>query len=327
MSIQAKKLFVEEVETRLEDELTVKTMRNVTTAINDSLEGYDVEPIGYDLVCDKNDLVQAFASAKSVEGRSPKTIDRYLYIVDRFLKFAKVPISKVTTSHLRDYLAHEKDRGISERTLEGYRSVFSSIFGWLHKEELIKRNPCANLSTVKYQKKIMLPFSATDIEQMKEYCTCDRDKAIICFLASTGARISEVCALNRDNVDLKNRECTVLGKGNKERTVYIDTITAMLLQRYLSNRSDNNKALFTGKGTERLNPGGVRCMLKRLENISGVGNIHPHRFRRTMATNLIRHGMPIIEVSKILGHTKLDVTMTYVFTEQQDVKNDYQKYI
>lgn len=326
MSIQAKQQFVEEVQEKLEDDLTVKGMRTVTSAINETLEGYDMEPLSGRTPAEKDDLIRVFASAKSVEGRSQKTINRYMYIVDRFLEFANVPVGKITINHIRDYFSEEKKRGISDRTIEGYRCVLSSVFGWLHKEGLIKRNPCANLNRVKYQHKVMLPFSATDMERMKESCTNCRDKAIICFLASTGARISEVCALNIENVDLRNRECTVLGKGNKERKVYIDTISAMLLQRYLSQRKDNSNVLFVGRASERLTPSGIRRMLKRLEAVSGVENIHPHRFRRTMATNLIRHGMPIIELSRILGHTKLDVTMTYIFTEQEDVKNSYQKY-
>lgn len=327
MSIQAKQLFTEEVQEKLEDDLTVKSMRRVTEAITDTLEGYDMEPVSGRPSSETNDLIKIFASAKSVEGRSPRTINRYLYVVDRFLAFAQVPVGKVTINHIRDYFAEEKARGVSDRTIEGYRSTLSSIFGWLYKEELIKRNPCANLGSVKYQKKVMFPFSATDIERMKENCLCDRDKALVCFLASTGARISEVCALNRNSVDLRNRECLVLGKGNKERTVYIDTVAAMVLHRYLSSRSDDSDALFVGRDSKRLTPGGVRKMLKRLETVSGVENIHPHRFRRTLATNLIRHGMPILEVSQILGHAKLDVTMTYIYTEQEDVKNNYQKFI
>lgn len=326
MSVQAKQSFTDEVAVRLEDDLTVSNMRKVKMAMEETLTGYELEPVSGANTGAGDDLVKLFASAKTVEGRSEKTIKRYLYIMDRFLKYAGVPVGKVTVNHIRDYMAAEKDRGISERSLEGYRCVFSSIFGWLHKEELIRRNPCANLSAVKFKKKVMLPFSATDMERMKECCTNSRDKAIVCFLASTGARISEVCALNRDSVDMRRRECTVLGKGNKERTVYIDTVTAMVLERYLNERTDESEALFAGRGTDRMEPDGIRRMLKRLEERSGVQNIHPHRFRRTLATSLLRRGMQLVDVSRILGHNKLDVTMTYISIEQDDVKNNYQRY-
>ena len=155
---------------------------------------------------------------------------------------------------------------------------------------------------------------------------CDRDKAIVCLLLSTGCRISELCALNRGDVDFQNKQCAVLGKGNKERTVYLDSVASMILKRYLKSRTDFSQALFVGKGTERLTPGGVRFMMKTLEEDSGVENVHPHRFRRTLATNLLNRGMPIQEVAKILGHEKLDTTMMYAFVDEQNVKASYCKY-
>jgi site-specific recombinase XerD len=150
---------------------------------------------------------------------------------------------------------------------------------------------------------------------------------MISFLLSTGCRISEVCGLNRESVDLKNLECTVLGKGDKERTVFFDDVTAMLLNRYFSERKDNSPALFAGKGTDRMTPGGVRAKLKTIAQRAHVENVHPHRFRRTLATTLIDRGMDIQEVAALLGHEKLDTTLKYVYINKVNVKNAYKKYV
>lgn len=202
----------------------------------------------------------------------------------------------------------------------------SSFFGWLQKEGLIPANPCANLGAIKCAKVVREPYSATDIERLKEACSSLRDRAIIMFLLSSGCRISEVCGLNRNDIDMASAECTVLGKGNKERVVYLDSVALMLLRRYLASRKDAHNALFVGLRGERLQPGGVRAMLKQLEAKTGVPNVHPHRFRRTLATNLIARGMPIQEVAAILGHDKLDTTMKYVYLEKSNIKNSFAKY-
>ena len=165
-----------------------------------------------------------------------------------------------------------------------------------------------------------------DFEHLKENCTTLRDRAIISLLLSTGCRISEICGLNRDSIDFANLECVVLGKGNKQRTVFIDEVTAMLVKRYLFSREDRHEALFVGKGSSRLTPGAIRLMLNKIADVAGVTHVHPHRFRRTLATNLVDHGMPIQEVANILGHEKLETTMKYVYVNKTNVKNDYRKY-
>lgn len=187
----------------------------------------------------------------------------------------------------------------------------------------MQSNSIANFAPIKCEKKVKLPFSDADIELMKEQAECDRDKAIICFLLSTGCIISEVCSLNKTDINFEQKEVIVLGKGNKRRKVYFDEYTSLLLRRYINSRNDNYRALFVGKGTDRITPHGVRFMLKKLETISGVKNIHPHRFRRTLATNLINRGMAIQEVAKILGHERIDATMEYVYISDENLKNSY----
>ncbi len=328
MSVQAKQNLVSDVAERVGEFLTATDTAKVSTALTDVVTNYDVEMLNIDSIdSDSLDLLKYFLDAKQTEGRSAKTVERYSYILEKMLKGVGIPVQRITVYHLRSYLMEEKNRGISDRSLDGLRSIMSSFFGWLTKENLIKSNPCANIAPIKCQKKIRLPYSATDIEKLKTNCTCIRDKAIVCFLLATGARISEVCALNRTDIDFQNMECTVLGKGNKERTVYMDEVTAMVLKEYLATRTDTYEALFGGKGTKRMTPHGVRNMLVDLGETAGVEHVHPHRFRRTLATNLINHGMPIQEVACILGHERIDTTMKYVYIEKSNVKNSYRKYL
>ena len=302
-------------------------MNEVLKIIADELDAYSLEQTEETEVdLSSNDMLEAFLSAKELEGRSPKTLERYKYIITKMLYFAKSPIRSITVYHLRKYLMELKNRGCADTTLEGVREVFSSFFNWLQKERLIENNPCANLSPIKCMKKTKLPFSSVDIEKLKENCICSRDKAIISFLLSTGCRISEVTQLNRRDVDFQKKQCKVLGKGNKERIVYIDDVTILLLNRYFNERKDSSEALFAGKGTSRMTPHGVRYMLTQLGKRAEVENVHPHRFRRTLATNLIFRGMPIQEVAKILGHEKLDTTMKYVYLDETILKFSYNKY-
>lgn len=325
MSIASRQVLLKDAEKAFGSVLTVEQMQKVMPMLGETLAGFEVEQVsgaddpGGDLLC-------AFIEAKEIEGRSKKTLERYQYIIRQFLKASCTVTQKVTVYHIRSFLMAEKRRGLSDRTLEGYRCVFSSFFGWLQKEGLIAANPCANLGAIKCAKVVREPYSATDIERLKEACGSLRDRAIITFLLSSGCRISEVCGLNRNDIDMASAECTVLGKGNKERVVYLDSVALMLLRRYLASRKDAHNALFVGLRGERLQPGGVRAMLKQLEAKTGVPNVHPHRFRRTLATNLIARGMPIQEVAAILGHDKLDTTMKYVYLEKSNIKNSFAKY-
>ena len=325
MSIASKQVLLKETEKALGAILTVELMQKVMPVIGETLAGFEVEQI-VQPENKGNDLLQAFLDAKEVEGRSKKTLERYAYLIGRLLEEINTTTEQVTVYHLRSFFMAEKRRGISDRTLEGFRSVFSSYFGWLTKEGLIQTNPCANLGAIKYSKQVREPYSDADIEQLKEACKTPRDRALIAMLMSTGCRISEICGLNRSDIDFQASECTVLGKGNKERVAYLDSVALMLLQRYLATRQDAHNALFIGVRGERLQPGGVRYMLKQLAKKTGVQNVHPHRFRRTLATNLIVHGMPIQEVAAVLGHDKIDTTMGYVFMEKSSVKNSYRKY-
>ena len=325
MAIEAKVTLLRGLEAQLSTEITAADMGKVLSALADQLARFEVEQVDAG-PSPQDDLLDAYTAALQIQGRSEKTIARYTYLIRRMMAAVKVQTREITVYHLRQYLSDEQARGLSDRTLEGTRQVFSAYFNWLQREGLIKANPTSNLGAIKCQKKIRMTYSEIDIERMKFGCKSLRDRAIVAFLLSTGCRVSEMTQLDRTDVDLASLECVVLGKGNKERTVYLDPVAGMLLKDYLASRADLYPALFIGKGTERITPQGVRYMLRKLEISTAVAHVHPHKFRRTLATNLIRHGMPIQEVAAILGHDKLDTTMQYVVLDKTDVKNAYRKY-
>ena len=325
MAIEAKATLLSEIERDLSTELTAADCAKVLRALADRLSEYRMDRLE-NIGEASDDLLDAYLNALSVSGRSEKTIKRYEYILGKMRDAVRTPTRQITVYHLRHYLAGEKERGISDRTLEGIRQCFNAYFGWLWRERLIEFNPTANLGAIKYQKKEKDLYSDVDVERMKLGCKSQRDKALVCFLRATGCRISEVTQLDRGDVDFVSLECKVLGKGNKERIVFLDQVAAMNLKLYLDARKDDDPALFVGKRHNRITPHGVRQMLVKLGERTDVQHVHPHKFRRTTATNLIRRGMPIQEVAKILGHDKLDTTMQYVVLDKTEVKHSYMKY-
>ena len=324
MAIEAKAVLLKSLEQQLSTEITAADMTRVLSAVSDQLTAFQVTQVETSSMVD--DMLDAYISAMRIEGRSEKTIARYTYLIKRLMESVKINTRNITVYHMRQHLANEKARGISDRTLESNRQVYNAYFNWLFREKLIDDNPVANLGAIKCAKKIKAVFSEADIERMKFCCKTIRDRAILAFMLSTGCRISEMCQLNRDDVDLSTMECRVLGKGNKERIVFLDQVATMLLREYLSQRKDDFPALFVGRLSNRLSPNGVRKMLSAISEASTVDRVHPHKFRRTLATSLIRHGMPIQEVAAILGHDKLDTTMQYVIMDKTDVKNAYRRY-
>ena len=205
-----------------------------------------------------DDMLECFLQAMDVQGRSPKTLAHYRLILGMLLAEVKVSARRVTVYHLRSYLAKQKERGLKDSTLAHHREVFSSFFGWLFREGLIEKNPVVNLGNIKVAKEEKKVFSDIDMEKMKQHGRRAVDKAIITFLASTGCRVAELVGLDRTALDLENLECVVRGKGNKERTVYIDSVTAMYVKKYLATRTDDNPALFVTRAQERFNTGGIR---------------------------------------------------------------------
>lgn len=326
MATQDKVMLMHQVEDVLKPRMFANLLEEAVTEIQDRLDDYDVQRIATSDTTGQEDLLDAFISAKRVEGRSELTLVRYRYSIERFLRTIGVRTKDVTTQHVRDYFTKEKERGIADSTIEGLREMFNSYFGWLEHEKLIRTNPVYNISTIKYQKKVRETISDPDMERLKMACESIRESALLSVLRSTGCRVGEISGMNRTDVNYSNGECVVLGKGNKERTVFFDGVALMIVKEYLATRNDENEALFVNPHGERLKPGGIRFILKRISKTAGVTNVHPHRFRRTLITNLLNRGMPMQEVAILAGHDKVDTTMQYFTANKEIIKTSYERY-
>lgn len=325
MSIVDKTLFMNRIKIRLESEVTCADRDKVLKALTMELNNFDMTQTGF--TQGNLDYLGAYLDSLAVSGRSPKTIQLYKYEIGKLMKFVNVSTNEVTVYHIRDFLANEKKRGLADNTLKGYRDVYLAYFRWLFREGMISVDPTVNLIPIKVAKKVKVVFTELDIENLKNAADNMRDKAIISFLYSTGCRIGEVYSLDRDSIDLHERECIVHGKGNKERTAYFDTITAHYLKEYLKTRKDFESALFVAEKTKkRLKPGGYRAMLNKVAVKANVEHVHPHKFRSSFATSKADHGMPIHQLSRLMGHDKVDTTMRYVSQSNSKLKADYQRY-
>lgn len=267
-----------------------------------------------------------YIATKRVEGKSEKTLRRYREQDMALLNFLGKPLEKITTDDIRFYLSVKRQRDkLKNSTLDGMRRCYNSFFDWLMAERIIPYNPCAAISQIKSTKIIRKPFSPYEIDKIRRACDNLRDLALVDFLYSTGCRVSEVASLDISDIDFSRRECIVLGKGDKQRTVYLNEVAAENLQDYLNSRKDFEDALFVGKG-KRMGKGGIEALVKRLGKKAGVENAHPHRYRRTLATNLLNRGMNIQDVAAILGHADLKTTQVYCYISQVNVKSAYCKY-
>ena len=271
-----------------------------------------------------------FLASKHVEGCSERTIMYYHSTIDKMLNVVNKKIEFISTDDLRKYLADYKDNNnASKTTIDNVRRVLSSFFSWLEDEDYILKNPVRRIRKIKTKKVVKEVISDENFEILRDSCSNVRDLAMIELLASTGIRVGELVNLNIDDVLFNERECVVLGKGDSERIVYFDAKTKIHLLKYLENRTDNNPALFVSfkKPYKRLGINGVERRIRELGNGANIKKVHPHKFRRTMATNAIDKGMPIEQVQKLLGHVQIDTTMQYAMVNQSNVKISHRKYI
>lgn len=294
-----------------------------------TLEKYEMQERVTDVVVrdgTAEGLLNRFLATKRIEGKAESTIEYYRQQLTIFLQNIGKLLPEITTFDLRFYLsAYKEKRKVKNRTLDNIRKCMSSFFSWLADEEFIKRNPCRGLKNIKYRKERKKAFSPEEMEKIKSACDNYRDLALIGFLYATGCRVSEVVSVNVEDVDFDRKEITVIGKGDKERTVYLTDVSVMYLRLYLEGRKDSNPALFVGRGGERLKKNGIEATLKRIGERAGVLNVHPHRYRRTLATYLIDHGATLQDVQMILGHEDIRTTQVYVFTNQRNVKSAYER--
>ena len=275
-------------------------------------------------------LLMNFLASKHVEGCSERTIMYYHSTIDKMLNVVNKKIEFISTDDLRKYLADYKDNNnASKTTIDNVRRVLSSFFSWLEDEDYILKNPVRRIRKIKTKKVVKEVISDENFEILRDSCSNVRDLAMIELLASIGIRVGELVNLNIDDVLFNERECVVLGKGDSERIVYFDAKTKIHLLKYLENRTDNNPALFVSfkKPYKRLGINGVERRIRELGNGANIKKVHPHKFRRTMATNAIDKGMPIEQVQKLLGHVQIDTTMQYAMVNQSNVKISHRKYI
>ena len=271
-----------------------------------------------------------FLNAKKIEGCSERTLSYYKTTVEKLLDRITDPIRKVTTDDIREYLANYQGlNDCSKTTIDNIRRNISSFFTWLEEEDYIIKSPMRRIHKIKTTKTVKEVISDEEIEKMRDKCKNLRDLAIIDLLYSTGIRIGELVRLNIDDIDFEERECIVFGKGDKERRVYFDAKTKIHLTDYINSRFDTNPALFVTLDApyDRLQISGVEIRLRHLGRELGINKVHPHKFRRTMATRAIDKGMPIEQVQKLLGHSQIDTTMHYAIVNQTNVKVAHRKFI
>lgn len=324
--------FINEVLHHLLD-LETDQARQVKTALYMVLNRYDIAPKCTEVrVVDNSwlDDLTRFCERKRLAGKSEATIERYRYILTRVLTFCNKPIAEVTEGDLNTFIeVYKRISHVSNCTLEGFRLCISSFFTWHHERGYIPKNPARGIDPIKVPKTVKRAYSDEELEKIKNGCKTLRDKAIVEFLYTTGVRISEMVALNRSDISIEDKSIIVYGKGAKEREVYMTDVSLMYLSAYLYQRKDENEALFVSNKAPhgRLTAAGVRSMLKQIGMATDIEKVHPHRFRTTCATNLLKKGMPIEEVAQILGHEKLQTTLMYALVDKEKVKADHRRYM
>lgn len=303
-------------------------LSQLTITIDLVLTKYEIDE---DCKNNSNDgLIEKFIEAKRIEGCSEKTLKYYKNTIVDMLTETQKEVVHITTEDLRKYLTdYQEKRKISKMTVDNIRRILSSFFSWLEDEDYILKSPARRIHKVKMMHVIKETYSDEALEKMRDNCSELRDLAMVDMLASTGMRVGEIVLLNRKDVNFNERECIVLGKGNKQRIVYFDARTKIHLQNYLDSRADDNEALFVTLKSPytRLTINGIEVRIRKLGTKLGMNKVHPHKFRRTLATVAIDKGMPIEQLQQLLGHKRIDTTLQYAMVKQSNVKNAHRKYI
>jgi integrase/recombinase XerD len=279
---------------------------------------------------DSNDLIAMFIAAKRIEGCSEKTLKYYQTTIDAMVTSLEKNVRHILTEDLRTYLIDYQEKHQSSRvTIDNIRRILSSFFSWLEDEDYIIKSPVRRIHKVKTASSIKETYSDEELEMMRDNCEELRDLAMIDMLASTGMRVGEMVLLNRNDINFTERECKVFGKGDKERVVYFDARAKLHLREYLDSRTDDDPALFVTLRApyQRLRIGGIELRLREMGKRLNISKVHPHKFRRTLATMAIDKGMPIEQLQRLLGHQRIDTTLQYAMVKQSNVKTAHRKYI
>ena len=329
----AREDILNDIVSEIKDALSDEQIKLVSGSIKDALSKYEINKKASTeerREKENTELLETFLSAKKIEGCSDKTIHYYQSSIVKLLKGLSKCIKEICTNDIRRYLAEIQEKNnLSKVTIDNLRRIFSSFFSWLEDEDYIAKSPVRRIHKVRTDTLVKEVLSDENIETLRDSCDEPRDLAMIDLLLSTGVRVGELVKMNRDDIDFQERQCKVFGKGNKEREVYFNARTKIHLQRYLESRTDDNPALFVSlaKPHTRLTISGVEMRLRKLGKEAHLYKVHPHKFRRTLATMAIDRGMPIEQVQKLLGHVRIDTTLHYAMVNQQNVKIAHRKFI
>lgn len=324
---------------------------NITKDMEDSLTDYQLNKLKESLIInfekldfimktddlkhqeelnENTSMIESFISSKQIEGCSDRTIKYYKEIIDKFNEGFDKSIKKITTEEIRSYLSNYKERSTcGSTTIDNIRRVLSSFFSWLEDEDYIIKSPIRRIHRIKTPTTVKEVLTDENLEKLRDECENIRDLSLIELLISTGMRVGELVNLNISNLNFEGRSCVVLGKGNKEREVYFDAKTKLHLKEYISKRNDTNDALFVSlrEPHQRLSISGIELIVRNLGVNTNINKVHPHKFRRTLATMAIDKGMPVEQVQKLLGHVKIETTMHYAMVNQSNVKISHRRYI
>jgi integrase/recombinase XerD len=328
-----KEKLILEIKTAMTEIVSQQQMELLNIVLMRSFDNLCITEIDVEIKCSKtynHKLLSFFISSKKVEGCSDKSLKYYVNTIEKMLQKINKSVIEISTNDLRTYLSEYQESKKSSRvTIDNMRRIFSSYFSWLEDEDYILKSPVRRIHKLKTGRLVKDILSDEQLEILRDSCDEIRDLAMIELLTSTGMRVGELVKINRTDVDFYERQIVVFGKGNSEREVYFDARTKIHLKKYLEMRKDDNKALFVSlsKPSGRLSIGGVEMRLRTLGKKAKIEKVHPHKFRRTLATMAIDKGMPIEQVQKLLGHVKIDTTMHYAMVNQTNVKNSHRKFI
>lgn len=322
--------FINEVLKQLEGKFDEKQLKTIERTLYRCLKNKEIREKKVVLPKDNNEALDFFIAAKKIEGCSIKSLNYYYTSLVKMLDKVNVIYFSITTEDIRTYLSdYQENSGVSKATIDNMRRIISSFFSWLENEDYIMKSPARRIRKVRVGKIVKEIYTEENIELMRQNCKNARDLAIIDMLYSTGMRVGELVRLNISDIDFENKECVVLGKGNKQRKVYFDAKTKIHLQQYLNSRKDTDPALFVSQlyPYNRLKISGVEIALRKIGEKLHISKVHPHKFRRTLATKAIDKGMPIEQVQHLLGHTKIDTTLGYAMVDDENVKISHKKFL
>lgn len=324
--------IIRDVETRLLGTFTTGQIEKVSDALVKALSGYDVTKACTDIVVydDINErILKRYSACLYVDGMSEKTVKMYVYMCKKLADCIGKPYTEMTAYDIRYFLAKEKEKGSSGRTLENKRAYISAFFQWMTREDFIEKNPCEKIKPIKYTDEVKLPFTDVEMDAIRKVCYgYPKRRAIVEMLRASGVRVAELCAMKKSDIDFASLKVHVRhGKGDKERITYITALAKKYILAYLAERKDDSDILIANRFGKPMTTNGVRALLKSIEKESGVEDIHPHRFRRTFATDAATRGMDLQDIQRLMGHSNINTTMEYVYMTDAKVAANYKKYI